>query len=181
MSKSLEELQADVTAAQDALKAAEAVRDAARKAEYDARNQSRFAALNALDDSAFYADAPGFDVRPYILPFEGQAKFNPLSDEDRENHDFGPTWTANSTAIICKKDERTRPTRLIWTSGYAGVADGRVSSDAIGRQFEARHDQTGRKLGTYTIVGLAFFGPDGKLARTVGEVPNVKLAQSTYK
>jgi hypothetical protein len=160
---------------------AEAAREEAeaiRKREYDQRHQSQYEQLMALDEAEFYCyDAPT-DTRPYVLPFGREyARFNPLDDADRENHEFGPTWTAGSTAIICKKDERTRPTRLIWSSGY----DLRGESDKIGRRFRAKHDQTNASLGTYEIVGLAFFGPDGKLCRTVGDVPSIKFAQSTYK
>jgi hypothetical protein len=140
-------------------------------------NLSAVERLLAKPDKDFYAEHPRHDVRPYILPFGSDYKrFNPRDDADREGHDFGPRWTTNTTAIICKKDERTRPTRLIWTSSMSiGEAD------KIGQRFLARHDQTGGKLGEYEIVGLAFFGADAKLVRTVGDVPSVKFAQSTYK
>lgn len=167
-----------VKEAEAVLKEAEAEAEALRKAEYDERIAKEFEELMATPDEDFYAKEPGFDERPYILPFGRDfAKFNPLDDADRVDHEFGSTWTAHSTAIICKKDERTRPTRLIWTSGWTL----RHESDKIGQRFKARHDQTGGSLGIYEIVGLAFYGPDGSLARYVGDVPSIKFAQSTYK
>jgi hypothetical protein len=177
-------------AAQVALAEAQAAKDAAGKVFQEAqaartadRYQSEFDAMMALPDEAFVDDDPGFDFRPYVLPFgQGYKKFNPHDDDDRANHDFGSNWTRNMTAIICKKDERDEATRLIWTSGYPVSADSdRVSSDAIGNRFEARHDQTNARLGIYQIVGLAVFGPDAKLARVIGNVPNRKFNQSTYK
>lgn len=172
-------LQERVREAEDALDAAKAEAEAARQAEYKARQQRALDELMAMPDEAFISPSPSWSApeRPYVLPFgKGYARFNPLDDADRENHEFGPTWTAGMTAIICKKDERENPTRLIWTSGYV-----RRGFDNIGERFVARHDQTGAKLGEYEIVGLAFYGPDGKLARTIGDVPNRKFAQSTYK
>lgn len=180
----LEEATAAVEAAEAVLAEAQARKDAANARcreiqleEIKSKYQSAFEEMLAKPDEAFVAANPSFDVRPYILPFGREyGMFNPLDDADRAGHEFGPDWTANMTAIICKKNERSRPTRLIWTSGYVSH-----ESDFIGRRFQARHDQTGGNLGKYQIVGLAFFGPDAKLARTVGEVPDRKIAQSTYK
>jgi len=161
-----------------ALEAAEDAANEIQREEYGKRKATEYERLMELPDVWFYSDERHVDTRPFVLPFgRGFAKFNPMSDEDRLNHAFGPEWTANSTAIICKKEERQGPTRLIWSSGL----DTRGDSDKIGRRFIARHDQTGAILGQYKIVGLAFFGPDGKLCRTVGDVPSQKFAQSTYK
>lgn len=179
MERELEAAQADLDAAQHRVDKAYAAITEAQLSEIDDSYRESYDRMMGMSDEAFVADAPGFDERPYVLPFgNGYAKFNPHSPEDIQEHNFGATWFANMTAIICKKDERSRPTRLIWTSGYAGVGD---DHDKIGQRFQARHDQTNGNLGIYEIVGLAFYGPDSSLARTVGDVPNIKFAQSTYK
>jgi hypothetical protein len=182
----LELARENVKLAQAQLEAAEAEAEALRRAEYVERITSRFEAMMVLPDEAFYAgDDARHDVRPYVLPFgTDYPKWNPTGQV--EEHGFGETWTANSTAIICTRtdQDRTTPTRLIWTSGMVMPSKGdRVSGDLIGQRFLARHDQTGAKLGEYVIVGLAFYGPEGgsSPARIVGEVPDRKFGQSTYK
>jgi hypothetical protein len=81
-------------------------------------------------------------------------------------------------ALICRRldQERTRPTRLIFTSGLP-FAEG----DRIGVRFIARHDQTGKKLGDYQIAGVVVYDPWGYVGRIIGDVPNVAFACSTYK
>lgn len=114
--------------------------------------------------------------RPYILPF-GRV-YAKWAFWDVENHYFGQRWLGNMYAIICKRidQERSRPTRLIWSSGLPPR-----DSDRIGVSFDAYHDQTGKKLGVYEIVGLVVYDPFGNVGRIVGDVPTVKLSQSTYK
>lgn len=170
------------------LETLEAEAAAIRHADYVERITTAFDRMMGLPDSAFVAESQRHDVRPYILPFgRDYAKWNPTGDPDE--HVFGDSWTANMTAIICERTDQDRsgPTRLIWTSGMVMPhpdQDGRIGSgDLIGTPFTARHDQTNAKLGEYLIVGLAFYGPDGgrKPARIVGNVPNRKFGQSTYK
>lgn len=128
-------------------------------------------------ESSLFAENPTHDVRPYILPFgRGYAKFNPL--KDGPIHEFGQKWLSNMTALICRRldEKRTRPSRLIWTSGV-NLPD----RDKIGQKFTARHDQTGARLGEYEIVGIVQYDIDGNVWRTAGDVPDVKFTQATYK
>jgi len=114
--------------------------------------------------------------RPAILPFGRE--YAKWSVYDVENHHFGQKWLGNMYAIICRRldESRTRPTRLIWSSGLPPS-----EKDRIGLSFDAHHDQTGKKLGEYEIVGIVVYDPDGFVGRVIGDVPSVKLSQSTYK
>lgn len=175
-----------LAAAQEAVDVAEAEAQRLSHEDYVRRITEAYDKMMALPDEAFYAKDPGHDERPYVLPFgKDYAKWNPAGND--EEHGFGESWTANSTAIICRRVDvpRDGATRLIWTSGMVMPRDGeRIGNgDLIGERFLARHDQTYAKLGEYVIVGLAFYGPQGGSypARTVGVVPDRKFGQSTYK
>lgn len=191
-----EHLRQGVTAAQAAFNAAEAQLEEARAAltakqnvERGLRQRAAIDAVMAAPESDFYTLAgPKFeegrtishyavsDVRPYVLPFGRD--FGRWSPFDVENAAFGKSWLGNSTALIVKRRDqsRTKPSRLIFTSGVL-LRD----SDKIGNVFVARHDQTNAILGVYEIVGLVFYSPEGNVARSVGETPDVKLSQNTYK
>ena len=174
--KRLEEAREALNLAEAELAAAQREIDEAFRQDYQDRLAERAAATLTADRSTFYAgDEQTFDERPYILPFgRGYSKWNPW---DVENHEFGKHWLAGMTAIICKRqdEERSFPTRLVWTSG------GPSKSDRIGNAFLARHDQTGAKLGVYEIVGLVMYDQKGDVLRVEGDVPDRKYSQSTYK
>lgn len=107
-----------------------------------------------------------------VLPFGKDAgKWNAA---DVEGAYFGKSWLAGMTSLICKKDERTRPTRIVFTSGLEG-------DRYLGNSFDARHDQTGARLGYYTVVGFVEYDSEGEVLREAGDVPDMKLAQSTFK
>lgn len=177
-------LEQNLRNAEAALAAAKREADEARRVEYAARMQARQDAANALPDSAYFLDEPMpytgrysvHDSRPYVLPFGREyGKWNPM---DVDNAAFGKSWLANSQALICTRldQPRSKPSRLIFTSGV-----GPSKSDLIGTVFEARHDQTGSRLGDYRIVGIVEYDTEGNVSRILGEVPDVKLSQNTYK
>lgn len=127
----------------------------------------------------YFATDPGHDVRPYILPFgRDYGRWNP---RDVNNAAFGKSWLSNMVALICLREDqpRTRPSRLIFSSlsGSEEVPE----RDRIGQRFTARHDQTNALLGVYRIVGIVRYDSEGKILKIVGDVPNVKLSQNTYK
>ena len=157
--------------------------EAALHAERDREAAKSDRAIRETPGNEFWAKEPTsrYSVRPYILPFgKGYGKFNPHSVEDAANHEFGQGWLAGMTAIICQRIdvEREGPSRLIWTAGHVMPGNDR---DLIGSEFTARHDQTGALLGMYRIVGLALYDRKGVLAVAVGNVPDRKFSQSTYK
>jgi hypothetical protein len=139
-------------------------------------NEERFIA--AQPDYYFRASVPtpSYSERPYVLPFGRQ--YPKLSPWDTHEHPFGKSWLAKETALIClRTDEpRTRPTRIIYTSGIS-----LNETDKIGNEFIARHDQTNAKLGVYKIVGLVFYDREGDVLRAVGDTPNYKMSLNTYK
>ena len=153
---------------------AEQLRDEARRMENKDGNDR----VRNASDYDFYIGAPKYgDERPYVLPF---GKSTPRWNvDDVENFTFGKDWLGHAIGIVCQRTDvdRTRPSRLIFTSGSGMPAD----SDKIGNVFLARHDQTGAKLGVYEIVGLVFWDTDGNPLRKVGNVPDVKYALNTYK
>ena len=51
----------------------------------------------------------------------------------------------------------------------------------IGNTWTCRHDQTGAKLGDYTVVGVVLYDGEGNVARVIGEVPSAKLAGAVFK
>lgn len=109
----------------------------------------------------------------YVLPFGREySKWNPL---DPDSHPFGKSWLAMSSALIVKKDERTRPTRIIHSSGLPS------DNDRIGNRWTYRHDQTNHLLGDYEIVGIVVYGSDGEVALKAGNVPTTKMSLNTYK
>lgn len=146
----------------------------ARKIEHSSGDEQ----VRTAPEDAFRAFEPKYDVRPYVLPFGREyPMWNP---RDVENAPFsGKSWLAGMTAIICSRtdEERSRPSRLIFTSSN-GVPD---EHDKIGQRFEARHDQTGKRLGDYRIDGLVIYSGEGEVLRIVGDVPNVKFHMNTYK
>lgn len=125
----------------------------------------------------FYFGEPS-DAKPYerpgILPF-GAPRWSPY---DVYNHRFGKAWLGNMTGLICKRmdQDRVRASRIIWCHGVPPR-----KNDRIGTEFVAYHDQTGKKLGVYEVVGLICYDPDGNVGVTAGEVPDIKLAENTYK
>lgn len=183
------EARSNLAEAQEALDAAKSVYEAAQKVERDAtrieqlaRYEQSYQNAISVPDSAYMLDTPDDitaaygDVRPYVLPFGREyGKWNPM---DVDNAAFGKDWLGNTTAIICQRldEARTRPSRLIFTSGV-----GPCESDKIGQVFTARHNQTNAELGVYQIVGLVIYDPSGDVARIVGDVPNIKYSQNTYK
>jgi hypothetical protein len=144
---------------------------------YAAQRTERWNAEYArASQASLYATNPGDDERPYILPFgKDYPKWNP---RDVENAAFGKGWLAHMSVLMCKRTDvlRTKPSRMIFTSGVE-LPD----RDKIGQRFLARHDQTGAKLGEYEIVGILQYNQDGDVWRIVGEVPDEKFSQNTYK
>ena len=168
----IQELQREVDEAQARLDSAKADADAARHAEYVEGLRQRIEASKAVN---LFSENPSHQgVAPYILPLgEGYADVNPL---DPESFPFGgPDWLRGSVVYVMSKPERTRPTRVFISSGLCG------ESWNIGNSWTCRHDQTGRKLGTYTVVGIVLYDADGQVLRTEGEVPNRKLSGAVFK
>lgn len=170
------EIRTEIQKLEDELKALQAELAATRATEREQRLVAATEAVVNAAPSAFVTDNPyaGQHVRA-VLPFgRDYGKWNP---RDVENAAFGKNWLAGSTAIICKRldEQRTRPTRLVFTSGSPS------EGDKIGSRFMARHDQTNAALGEYEVVGLVMYDQDGNVARIVGDVPNIKFSQSTYK
>ena len=64
---------------------------------------------------------------------------------------------------------RTRPTRVITSFGDVGWQ--------LGEQYRLYHDQTGKKLGEYEVVGIN----DGVNGFSVGDVPDRKVKHSVFK
>jgi len=143
------------------------------------KRHANFDAAMAGDISMFAlqeGDVARRQERNYVLPFGSMYKrWNPRHVEDAP---FGREWLGNMQALICRRldQERTRPTRLIFTSGLPFA-----ESDRIGVRFIARHDQTNKKLGDYGIAGVVVYDPWGYVGRIIGNVPNVAFACSTYK
>lgn len=130
------------------------------------------------DRNEFYLPEPAYLGERAVLPFGNTVTPNKLSVYDTESHPFGKSWLAHTAALVVLRTDqnRTRPTRLVYTAGT------RIDrGDRIGATFTARHDQTGSKLGVYRIVGIVIYDGDGNVARVVGDVPETKLALSTYK
>lgn len=164
------EAQDRVTAAREALKAAEAEYQAAVNDSRRIRITQDLATVLA----AHYADflQPGYDRDTFVAPWDKTDRMNPL---DPETCQFGAGWLAGSTTYVYRRDdqERTRPTRCAVSSGQ------HVGS--LGQKTTLRNDQTGAKMGDYEVVGLVFYDADGSVARVVGEVPNLKLACASFK
>lgn len=155
--------------------------------ELEARAELRDLAIDTALESEFHTQ-PGQDtgdhVRPYILPFSNAGRWDPW---DVHNAHFGKDWLRGMYGIVCfrEDEQRTRPSRLIFSHGspLPNKREGKIyGADLIGVRFEARHDQTNARLGDYKIVGLIMYDSfSGDVLRAVGDVPNIKLAQSTYK
>jgi hypothetical protein len=126
----------------------------------------------------YFATDPGHDVRPYILPFGREyGRWNP---RDVANAAFGQNWLKDMVALVCLREDqpRTRPSRVIFSHNPGELSE----RDKIGQRFTARHDQTNALLGEYRIVGIVrYSSEDGSVEKIVGDVPNVKLTQNTYK
>lgn len=174
--QTIQELEAQVREAQAALVAARETAAQARTAARAIQLTDATTRIIKAGEDEFFATFPDHDVRPYILPFGREyGKWNP---KDVDNAAFGKGWLAGMFAMICKRTDqvRTRPSRLIFSSGSFPA-----ESDKIGQEFTARHDQTGAFLGEYQIVGLVMYDQEGNVARVVGDVPDVKYSQNTYK
>jgi hypothetical protein len=98
-----------------------------------------------------------------ILPCETQA--NPWDTTTIEY--FSP----EQVGYILQKPERTRPTRIVMSSGDLG------NEFALDSWHVFRHDQTGALLGRYQVVGIARYD----IGQMVGDVPNRMLAYSVFK
>jgi hypothetical protein len=140
------------------------------------KRNNRLALADALRGDLHCA-TPGFKGRAdYILPlgrdYEGINPFDPST------FPFGGAeWAANGVAYLLKKDERTRPTRLVFSGG------GMVDTDrwGIGAQWDCRHDQTGARLGNYTVVGIVIYDGEGNVARYEGDVPDRRIKGAVFK
>lgn len=180
----IEELEVAVREAKGAVNAAEAELEYRKGKLNEARAEVRRAETSTRDleigtaeDVEFAAKSPTGNVRPYILPFGREhGKWNP---RDVENAAFGKSWLSGMYAIICLRTDqaRSRPSRLIFSHGNPL----REEQDKIGNYFMAKHDQTGAFLGEYRIVGIVAWNADGDVLRVVGDVPDVKYSQNTYK
>jgi hypothetical protein len=105
----------------------------------------------------------------HIAPLDD--RFHPLLPETAQ---FGQGWMGGSVAYIMSKPERTRPTRVLISSGV-------LSGVAIGHMAAVRHDQTGALLGRYTVVGVVEYDALGEVARVEGDVPDRKMAAAVFK
>ena len=103
----------------------------------------------------------------------------PLSEQfnatDPTTIEFGQDWLAEGVVYVMKKASRTRPTRVLISSGSLG------DSWYIGSHQDLRHDQTMAFLGRYEIVGIVWYDDTGAVAATFGEVPNRKIAAAVFK
>lgn len=178
LEQEVRDAQADLNLAQSMLDERKGELAAARQDLYRRRQSERDTRIAEATDEMFYAENPTHDVRGYVLPFGRE--YGKWSPWDVDNAPFGKSWLGGMYGIIClRTDEaRTRPSRLIFSSG--SPLD-RSEFDKIDQRFTARHDQTNAKLGEYTIVGLVIWDADGDVLRVVGDVPDVKYSQNTYK
>jgi hypothetical protein len=138
--------------------------------------EEKAAALRALPDADLIDPDPKYrGSADYILPFGREyRKWNPL---DPAAHPFGKEWLAGGSTILCQRTDEARDfaTRAVHTSGA-------VSEDfRVGNTWTFRHDQTNGRLGTYKVVGIVMYGPDGEVARTAGVVTTRKLSLNTFK
>lgn len=188
MTASVTVLEGDVRRAEEAVRAAErrltAARDKLNERSVQVRRaqtSERDFEIAAAEDVEFAAKLDTslhrYEERDYILPFGREyGKWNP---RDVENAAFGKRWLSGMYAIICLRldEARSRPSRLIFSHGNPL----REEQDKIGQRFMAKHDQTGAFLGEYRIVGIVAWNADGDVLRIVGDVPDVKYSQNTYK
>src|SRR4051812_7018767 len=118
MEKSLEELRAEVQAAQAKLDEALAAASAARRTEYLERQKRSVARAQTVSKDEYIDPNPGHQgVAPYVLPLgQGYEKFNAL---EPETWAFGPENLAGGHAVLCYREDKPRnyPTRVIISSG----------------------------------------------------------------
>src|SRR5688500_114161 len=81
---------------------------------------------------------------PYVLP-TGE-KMNPAFPRDAEY--YAPENDQTAYVLFREDDSRTRPTRVV--TGFGGFD----SSWGIGARYNVYHDQNGRFLGLYRVVGV---------------------------
>lgn len=155
----------EVAIAREALAAAQANLDAATDAAADVARTAADGTVVGRTDASFFATDPKWASRDAIvLPTGEKGRIAEL-----------PYADAGDWAYIMSKPERTRPTRAFLSCGDMGDAWN------IGNTHTARHDQTGARLGDYTVVGIVIYGRDGQVLRTVGEVPTTMIAVSVFK
>ena len=106
----------------------------------------------------------------YVAPLD--QRFNP---HDPATVEFGQDWLSESVVYVMSKPERTRPTRVLISSGDLGEAWD------LGNKHFVRHDQGQNLLGRYSVVGIAHYDDAGNLAYTEGEVPDRKIAAAVFK
>lgn len=167
-----------MTRSEDDLRAAWlAVKDDPKARERWLRRETAYLRATSGDDDMYYdRNYPYLGDRYGILPFGREyAKWSPYHVE---KHPFGREWLGDSMALICKRTDvdRQHPSRIIHSHGLPPRVD-----DRIGVSFTAHHDQTGRKLGVYEVVGIVVYDPSGGVGRVVGDVPFRKMALNTYK
>lgn len=99
-----------------------------------------------------------------------------LPTEEMENPRNAMQYAhGGGVGYVFSKPERTRPTRVVLSSGDLG------ENWAIGTVHLLQHDQTSARLGRYTVVGIVYFDNDGEVAAWEGDVPDRKLASAVFK
>ncbi len=80
-------------------------------------------------------------------------------------------WATGVVYVMWKtSDARTRPTRVITSSGA-------LSGWKINEEFELYHDQTGAQMGRYKVVGVKDFST-GEFA---GQIPDLAIKHAVFK
>lgn len=103
---------------------------------------------------------------PYTPVLPTAETLNPLFPADSVYYDVGQT----AYVLFKTSDARTRPTRVLTSFGA-------LSDWHVGKEVDLSHDQTGRLLGRYRVVGVHHFASGER----VGDVPNMKLKHCVAK
>lgn len=138
--------------------------------------RERAAAAKTAVGESLDCPTPGHKgVASYILPMGQDVCPGGMNPLDPATSPFGTKWLMGGSFVVLSKPDRTRPTRIVFSSGPP-------SDDwKIGATWDCRHDQTGARLGTYTVVGVVLYDDQGRVARVAGEVPNRRIMTAVFK
>ena len=122
-----------------------------------------------------YPECDGILPYSYCGDEDMRAKWNPM---EPENHCFGADYMADGVAYVFKRIDKPRKapaTRFVVSAGYL-FGD----NCNIGNKWHLRHDQTGRSLGDYEVVGIVAYDKNAKVAHAEG-VTDIRLPVACFK